>query len=60
MGTTAVADFDVVYFLVSCLCMPSINEAVSDNECDSRWNTVFILRLMEMDRHGRKISRTIL
>jgi len=27
--------------------MPSLNEAVSDNECDSYRNTVVILRLME-------------
>jgi len=35
LGTITVAEFDLVYFLLSCFYVPSFNEAVSDNECDS-------------------------
>jgi len=34
--------------------MPSLNEAVSDNECDSYRNTVVILRLMENGQNRKE------
>jgi hypothetical protein len=39
LDTTAVPDFDLVYFLLSCFCMPSLNVAVSDSGFDSYRNT---------------------